>query len=179
VRFLVVNKRRRTSSSSLRESARKVSKESQRKLNLQLALNQANEELREANAHRRMADTKTYTVLSVTLVFFGLLSSLRPWVGMTATARVFLAAALGLYVGVIGIGVWSYFPRNFPATNARAILEDLDRGNELLMKWTTDKLVEFCDSNWRIALEKGYWIKVTMVLFLVATLLLGISLIVH
>ena len=154
-------------------------KENQRRLNLQLALNQANEELKEANAHRRMADTKTYTILSVTLVFFGFLSSLRPWVGMTDTARGLLAVALGMYGGVVAIGVWSYFPRNFPATNTSAILEHLDRENELLMEWTTDKLVEFSDRNWKIALEKGYWIKITMGLFLVATALLGVSLMVR
>ena len=171
-------RQRRTSSLSLRVSALKVSKESRRKLNLQLALIQANEELGEANAQRRMADTKTYTILSVALVFVGFLVSLRPWVSMTSTGRTLLAIALGLYVGAIALGVYSYFPREFPATNARAILEDLDRPNEVLMKWTTDKLVEFCDRNWRIASEKGYWIKVTITIFVMATLFLGVSLII-
>ena len=171
-------RQRRSSNSASPVSLQKLTKESQRKLNLQLALNQANEELREANAQRRMADTKTYTVLSVTLVFVGFLVSLRPWVSMTTIGRVFLAIALGLYVGVIAICVYSYFPREFPGANTRAILEDLDRPNQVLMKWITDKLIEFCDKNWRIASEKGYWIKVTMIVFVMATFFLALSLIV-
>ena len=153
-------------------------KESQRKLNLQLALNQANEELREAHSQRRMADTKTYTILSVTLVFVGFLVSLRPWLFITANGRIFFAIALGLYAGVILFGIWAYFPREFPATNTRAILEELDRPNEILTRWTSNALLDFADRNWRIALGKGFWIKVTIVLFVIATLSLSISLVV-
>lgn len=122
-----------------------------------------------------MSDTKTYTILSATLVFVGFLVSLKPWASLTIGGRGFLAIALGLYAGVITIGICSYFPRVFPATNTWAILEDLDRANELLIEWTTKKLVEFCDRNWRIASEKGFWIKVALILFVIATLFLCIA----
>jgi hypothetical protein len=124
-----------------------------------------------------MADTKTYTILSVALVFVGFLVSFRPWMFITGNGRVFFAVALGLYVGVVLFGIWSYFPREFPATNTRAILEELDRPNETLMRWTSNALLDFADRNWRIALEKGFWIRVTIVLFVIATLSLSISLV--
>jgi hypothetical protein len=98
---------------------------------------------------------------------------------MPPTGLALLTIAFGFYVGVILIGFRSYFPREFRATKTRAILDDLDRENELLMEWTTTKVVELCEGNWRIGSEKGYWVKVTMVLFLIGTILLSVSLLVH
>jgi hypothetical protein len=97
---------------------------------------------------------------------------------ITPGGRIFFAIALGLYAGVILVGIWSYFPREFPATNTRAILEELDRPNEVLIRWTSDALLDFADRNFRIASGKGFWVKVTIVLFVIATLSLSISLVV-
>jgi len=143
--------------------------------NLQLALSQANEELAEANSQRRIADEKTFSILSITLAFVGLLVSLGPWRFIEVVGTVFFAAALILYAGTILIGVRSYFPRKFPATNSRAILDDLDRPHEVLTRWVLNAVLGFAEKNYRMASQKGYWLKVLIVLFLMATVLLVVS----
>jgi hypothetical protein len=116
---------------------------------------------------------------SLLRVFVGFLLSLRPWLSMPPAGLAFLGVALALYAAVIGIGFKSYFPRTLPSTDSRAILEDLDRENELLMEWTTLKLIEFRDKNREIGCSKGFWTKFTMVLLLAATLSLGLSFMAH
>jgi hypothetical protein len=122
-----------------------------------------------------MADAKVYAILSVSLVFVGFLVSLRLWTFTSTIGSVFLAFALGLYAVVIFIGIWSYFPRQFRATNARAIMGDLDRPFEVLAEWTSGALLDFAEEHCRIASEKGYWLQLSMIVFMMATLLLGIS----
>ncbi|MCJ7455453.1 hypothetical protein MUP07_01755 [Candidatus Bathyarchaeota archaeon] len=168
---------RKTSNSNLPGRLGRLSNKNPRTLNLQLALNQANEELREANAQRRAVDAKTITILSVTLVLVGFLVSLRPWAFVKLTGLVFFALALVVYALVIGVGLRSYFPREFRATKTRAITRNLDRPNEMLAEWTLESLLDFADEIWRIASEKGYWLQLSMILLLMATLLLGISLV--
>jgi len=148
---------------------------SQRTRNLRLALSQANKELEEANSQRRVADEKTYAILSVTLAFIGLLVALRPWRFIEVVGIWFFTAALILYAGTVLIGIKSYFPREFPATKSRAILDELDRPHEVLTMWVLNAILEFAEKNYRMASQKGYWLKVSIVLFLMATVLLIVS----
>lgn len=167
-----------TSNADLEERLKKPTTQNQRKMNLQLALNQANEELREAHAQRRIADTKTYATLSATLVFVGFLVSLRPWMFVGSVGLVFFAFALGLYCTVVEVSVLSYFPRKVTVTNTRAIIQDLNRPNDVLTEWVVDSLLEFADANYRDASKKGFWVKVEIMLLLGATLLFGVSVLV-
>jgi len=161
------------------ENLKKPTIQNQRAMNLQLALNQANEELRDANAQRRIADTKIYAILTITLTFVGFLISSRPWVSLGSVGQVFLALALGLYSGVIAVGIISYYPRTVVATKARAIMNELDRPYGVLASWTVEGLLSFAEDNYRVACEKGFWVRCALILLIIATALLAASLVIR
>lgn len=60
--------------------------------------------------------------------------------------------------------------------NAEAIMEELNRSNEKLTLWVTKDILRIANSNSALASRKGFWLKLSIFLFMIGTVLLAFSL---
>lgn len=142
---------------------------------LELALDQASEDLRQSLNNWRSVDTKIYGLISLALVLVGLLLTVKPWSNKSYVAISFFVASVAVYSFIIVWGLVTYSPRKSLTTNSRAIIESIEEPYGDLLRWTVDDLLDFADRNNEIASVKIGALSVMLFLFLVATVSLALG----
>jgi hypothetical protein len=128
------------------------------------------------NALRRDIDSKTHTLLAVTLGLLGIIGAFRVWVSLHPNGQPLFITALLIYLAVIGLGVFSSYPRTVFMPYSRAIHEFQDSaGYDDMTKWVAEDILDLIDDGAKIVERKSQLLEVMLWLIIVSSGILLVS----